>query len=510
MKKFFIILFTFFLASLSNAQVSTQLATITVGSPNNSAGLGVTFNGQLLSDGFLYFEGSPNGVKKSIWKTDGTKSGTKLVVEESNTFGYDWERIIFTQEGVLIFDNKVWKILRSTQNALSILPNMPSANIDFIAKSTDGNYYATFKVNNDLILYRFDENFSNIQQIGPFNPIGNSIVTTCGNYGAVSYNNNVFQIDIPLIYLKNTDKITPLLDFIKTFDPSATEAKDGIMHDDFLIINYATTNNNSVRKIINLANMEIKNFQFFRNIIEFKNYGEYFIMITKEDVIKIKKSDLSSQYLFSDVFAFTPTALIKNNLYLIQYVNNKESIVEINLDDNKVNSLPNSETGVNYYNSKFLVYKDEFYFLRENSHQLLIKYDFNNQTSQTIDTLSVRTGATVNHNLFVVKGNLVFSKRLGFLQHEPFVLGGGTTSTITIPESTLTVFPIPANNELYIHLPNEETSEDYKSRIYNLNGNGYDLSVNNGKIDISNLTAGLYFGEIFTSSKKYIFKFIKQ
>lgn len=510
MGKLFVILASFFFVSVLNAQVSTQLATITVGSPNNSAGLGISFDGQVLSDGFLYFEGSPNGLKKSIWKTDGTKIGTKLVVEEASTFGNDWERIIFTKDGILVFDKKVWKLLRSNQNSLVVLSNMPSAIIDYFMPITNGEYFATFRVGNDLVLYSITQNFSNVQQIGSFNPSGNSILTTSGTHGAVTYNNNVFGTNTPMIYLKSQNKITTLIDFVKTIDPSVVEAKEGLMHDEFLILNYATSTNSFVRKIVNLATMEIKDFQNFRNLLEFKNYGDYFIMITKEDVIKIKKDDLSNQNLFSDVFAFTPTALIKNKLYLIEYINNKESIVEINLDDNKINALPNSETGTNFYDSKFISYKDEFYFLKENSHQLLMKYDFNTQTAKTIDSLSLNTGATVIHNLFSVKGNLVFSKRLGFLQHEPFVLGAGTTSTKDLNVEFLAVFPVPAQNEINLDIPLEDYAGNYTCRIINMSSNdSQSCLVSNNRLEISHLSTGSYIGEVIVGSQNYFFKFVK-
>jgi hypothetical protein len=510
MKNYFALALMFIFAATINAQVSTQLATITVGSPNNSAGLGVSFQGEVLADGNLYFTGSSNGLRLAIWMTNGSKQFTSLVVQEASMFGGDWERIIYTKEGVLIFEKNVWKILRAGQNSLSVLTGMPNSYLNEILKTANGEYYMMFKSNSDLVLYTAAANFTDVRKIGSFNPTGSSISTTCGTHGAVTYNTNVFQNDTPLLYIKSLNKIMTLLEFIKTIDPAAQEAKDGYMHDEFLIVNYSTPNNSGLRKIINLSTMVTANFMFFRNLLEFKNYGTHFLMITQEDIIKVKRSDMSSHLLFSDVFAFTPTTIINNKLYIIEYKNNKESIAEIDLDLNKVVSLPNSDTGKNFYSSKFLSFKDEFYYIKENTHQLLMKYDFFTKTSKVIDSLSLDTGATVNHNLFEVNGRLVFSKRLGFLQHEPFVLGDGTTSVNETKVRFVDVWPVPAQNEITISLPSRTLKENENFTVTDMYGRVFSLTSGaDNNIDITNLPSGLYFGFLNTNFESFRIKFVK-
>jgi hypothetical protein len=139
-----------------------------------------------------------------------------------------------------------------------------------------------------------------------------------------------------------------------------------------------------------------------------------------------------------------------------------------------------------------------------------MKYDFNTQTAKTIDSLSLNTGATVIHNLFSVKGNLVFSKRLGFLQHEPFVLGAGTTSTKDLNVEFLAVFPVPAQNEINLDIPLEDYAGNYTCRIINMSSNAsQSCLVSNNRLEISHLSTGSYIGEVIVGSQNYFFKFVK-
>jgi hypothetical protein len=495
---------------LVNGQVSTQLATITVGSPVNSGGLGISFDGKVMPNGTLFFSGSPDGLRKAIWKSNGTVAGTSKVVEEPSQFGNDWDQVIYTDAGVLVYDNNTWKILKQDQTALSVIQGMPNLRLNNLTVNQDESYYMTFKSGNDIILYSAEKNLLNIKNIGSFNPIGNSIEMSSGNYGAVTFNDNVFASDSPYIYLKSRNASLLLLDFIKEYFPTATDVTSGFMFNEFLFVNFAEPGNSNSNKIINLKNNETGASPYIRTVLAFHDYNTHVIIVTDRDVYKVNKTNYSSTTIFDNVFAFTPILFLGNKLYIIGREGNDENIVEINLDANSYSILPNSKTGSSFYSSKFFQFKNEFYYISQSTHQLLNKYNFVNASTTIVDTLSLRTGATVEHSLFEVNNRLVFSKRLGFLQHEPFVLGSGTSSTINASLKKLIVYPTLAQNEIFVEAPEGESFLNRQCYISDNAGKLYNINITpENSFDISSLPKGNYQGILSSEKSNYVLRFIK-
>ncbi len=495
---------------LLNGQVSTQLATITEGSPVNSGGLGYSFDGKVMPNGTLLFTGSPNGSRKGIWKTNGTVAGTSKVVEETNQFGNDWDQVIYTDDGVLINDNNTWRILKQDQTALSVIQGMPNLRLNNLTKNQDGSYYMTFTSGNDIILYAAEKNLVNIKNIGSFNPTGNAVVMSSGNYGAVTFNDNVFTSDTPYIYLKSRNESLLLLDFIKEYFPTATDVTSGFMFNEFLFVNFAEPGNSGNYKIINLKNNETGASPYIRKVLAFHDYNTHVIVVTDRYVYKVNKTNFTSTEIFDNVFAFTPILFSGNKLYIIGNEGNDENIVEINLDTNLFSILPNSKTGSSFYFSKFFQFKNEFYYISQSTHQLLNKYNFVNASSTVVDTLSLRTGATVEHSLFEVNNRLVFSKRLGFLQHEPFVLGSGTSSTLNASLKKLIVYPTLAQNEIFVEAPEGESFLNSQCYISDNAGKMYNINITpENSFDISSLPKGNYQGILSSEKSNYVLRFIK-
>ena len=463
-----------------------------------------------MSNGILFFSGSPNGLRKAVWKSNGTIAGTSKVVEEPNQFGGDWHQVIYTDAGVLIYDKNTWKILKQDQTVLSVVQGMPNLWLNAISVNQDESYYMTFISGSDKILYYADRNLDNIKNLGSFDPKGSSVVLNSGNYGAVTYNYNVFENDTPYIYLKDRNASLLLLDFVKEYFPTASSVTSGFMFNEFLFVDFAVPGNLNNYKIINLQKNETGESPYIRKVLAFQDYNDHIIIVTDRYVYKVNKANFSSTTIFNNVFSFTPILFLGNKLYIIGFDGNDENIIEINLDENLYLILPNSKTGSSFYLSKFLQFKNEFYYISESTHQLLNKYDFVNSSTTIVDTLSLNTGATVEHNLFEVNNRLVFSKRLGFIQHEPFVLGSGTSSTLVAPLKKLLVYPTLAQDQIFIEVPEGESFLNSKCYISDNAGKIYYINITpENSFDISVLPKGNYQALLSSEKSNYVLKFIK-
>jgi hypothetical protein len=505
---FFIL--TFF--SISNAQESTRLVTITEGSSTNASGLGQTFLGKVMSDGNLYFRGSNNGLRESIWKTDGSIQGTTKIIEEGNMFGNNWDQLFLLEDGFLINENDDWNILSAETNDFVSLPNLPAERIHSLEQVDDNSFLFTTRRDNDLILFSSNLGFDQVTEIGPFHPQGNSVLVTSGPEGAFVFNTNSFLEDYPKIYLKSTNEIMEIGDYLSTFSLTFSDLSYGYILDNFLIISYGDGDNFAKRKIINMEDNSVADFAYIWEPLDFHHYGDKFIVITQKEVISIDKSDLSYSVIFDKVFSFSSSELFDNTLMVVGRGENfSENLVKINLDENTFEYLDAGVTGSSYYNCKMKYYNNEFYYFSDDEYQLLMKYDFANNTSIVVDTLSKNTGATVVHALEVVNDELVISKRIGPLQHELYVIGDGLPNSIPdVNFIDLEVYPTISNS--IITLTNRQLSAHGNSDITIIDITGQVIGVQkivNGAIDISSLPASRYFGLIRDESDFYRIEFIK-
>lgn len=494
---------------LSNAQeVSTQLATITEGDAFNSAGLGVTFTGEVMSDGNLYFQGSANGFRESIWRTDGTISGTSKILGEESDWGGEWTQKLFIDQGVIVNIDEVWNIWRPGSDMLEALDNLPADRFRSIDKVSDGSYYITVERDDNIILYTSSADFSEVNEVGVIHPGANFLLLTAGDAGAVIISTNTFTDDAPLVYLKATDSTEPLENYIGSLSLSIdiSTLTYAYIHDQYMFLSYRDEDGFFQNKVVDMINMTSNDFEYINEPLAYYEFEDQLIIVTKREVVSLNTTDMSSSELYGNVFGFTPVKKVEDKIYFIKREYTAESLVELNLSDGTSRDLPGAETGSSFYNSKIEYYQDELYYIGESDYQILYKYDFDAEIPVMVDTLSERNGATVVHALRAVNNELVISKRFNFVQHELFALGDGTISDLNeLDTEELVVRPTLASSSITI-----DNIGNTNALIFNVNGQLVSkLDIQKGQLDVSTLMSNKYYGIIEQDNKVYRFQFIK-
>jgi hypothetical protein len=500
-----------FISQLSTAQETTILATIGE-SEVNAAGVGQTFFGQKMSDGLLYFRGSSNGLRRSIWRTDGTVAGTNRVLQEETTFGGDWGQIIIYEDGFLINDDDVWKRLATGTTQLAPIPNMPQENIQKINQATNGNYYFTTERNDQLVLFSADSSFENVNEIGEAHPESFTVLVEGGNFGAIILNDNSFQDNFPKIYLEATSELIDLVVYLETLGLSIGEFTRATLYGDFLFVSYRDANNFFTDKVINMSTNQIEDFDFIREPQHILEYQDDLLIVSDNALIRFNTLDMTFQEVYDSVFPFSPSLIFQDKLY-VEVGNTTINILELDLSDNTTRILPDTNIGDFFFNSKFLEYENQFYYISGDQHQLLNRYDFTNNNSIVIDTLSTNTGATVEHALEDVEGNLVISRRPNPIPHELYVIGDGGVMS-SIQESSydnLDVYPTITKQDIFIPADTfNNLTSDYEMVIFNSAGQvvaNFDTLVN--VINVSHLPQDSYYGILKGIEKSYTFRFMK-
>ena len=506
------LLFAITFICFSNAQeVSTRLATITEGDAFNSAGLGVTFRGEVMSDGNLYFQGSSNGFRESIWKTDGTVSGTARVLREADEFGGDWSQKLFIDQGVIVNIDQNWNILRPGSDILEALDNLPGDRFQSIDKVSDGSYYITVERDDNIILFTCSADFSDVNEVGIVHPDVSFLLLTAGDAGAIILSTNTFTDDAPLVYLKETNSTQPLEDYIGSLSLSIdiSTLTYAYIHGRYMFLSFRDEDGFFQDKIVDMISMTSNDFEYISEPLEYYEFEDQLIIVTKREVVSLNTIDMSSKELYGNVFSFTPVEKIGDKIYFLTRENGMENLVEVNLSDESSKSLVGAETGNSFYNSKIESYKDELYYIGESDYQILYKYDFEAESPVMIDTLSLRTGATVVHALIEVNDELVISKRFDFVQHEMFVIGDGSPSSLrALDAKELLVSPTLASD--FISIEMESLIGNTEALIFNMNGQLVSkLDILNGQLDVSALMSSKYYGFVEQENKLYRFQFVK-
>jgi len=490
-------------------QVSTRLATITEGSPTNSGGLGVTFTGDIMDDGYLYFKGSSNGLRESIWRTDGTVDGTSRVLQEGNQFGGNWNQVLFHEQGVFIYEGGSWYILNKETLSTELVSTMPSEKIRNLQKVSDDLYYFNIKRNDQIVLFSSNSTFTEVNEIGEIHEDTFPLFLSAGTEGASIFSPNSFLEDTPTVYLKESNEILLLEDYLSTLSISVNSITYAYIRDQYMFISYKDENNFFIHQAIDMTENTVHDIDYINEPIEYFDFEDDLIIVTEREVVAFDKIEKSMRTLYDGVFGFTPIRLINDKLYFLTRDNSSfsEKIVEVDLTNDSNRELEGANTGNFFYNSKFEFYNNEFYYIGESDYQILYKYDFVSNSPVLVDTLSERTGATVVHALREVNNELVISKRVGFLQHEPYVLGDGIVNNLQgIETEEVKVRPTVSSNMIYVDVPNINS----KSLIYSADGTLIStLYVNNKELNISSLKAGSYFGILETEDKRYMYRFIK-
>ncbi|KAA3620847.1 MAG: T9SS C-terminal target domain-containing protein [Bacteroidetes bacterium] len=514
MKKLTFTLFLFVLVNLAYGQTWTRLAEITEGTPTSPGGLGQVFFGEVMSDGNLYFRGSGNGSRKAIWKTDGTVAGTNKVVEEANTFGYNWDQIFMTEVGVLINEDDVWKILQPGNTSFTTVSGLPAETIHRIARSTDDDYFVTTQRDGQYILFSANSTLTSFTEIGAFHSTANFMELYSGTEGAIIFSSDAFVGDSPKVYLTDSGEMQGIGDYLSSLSLTLNTFTYGYIYDKFMFVSFKDDNNFFQHKVIDMSSGQVEDFQFIREPVDYYEYDGEIIIITETEVVSFDPATMTHQELFDDVYPFTVSAINGDKVYCIgDNNNNEQNIVEVDLTNGTANFLPGALTGLFHYNCKMVWYQDEFYYLNRGDYTVLMKYNFNTNEPEEVHTLSETTGATIGHALEVVNDELVASIREGFIQHELYVAGdGGVSSTSNINVKQLEAYPTIANEFITLGTTEDlNIFNDVEVTIIDSFGKVARVStMQSDRMNVADLTAGVYVGIISLEGEVYQFRFVKE
>jgi hypothetical protein len=514
MKKLTFTLFLFVVAHLAYGQTWTQLAEITEGTPTSPGGLGQVFLGQKLSDGNLYFRGSSNGSRKAIWKTDGSVAGTNKVVEEASTFGSNWSQIFFTEVGVLINEDDVWKILQAGNPSFTNVAGLPDENIHQISRSTDDTYFITTQRNDQYILHSANSTLTSTTEIGAFHPQMNFLALNAGTEGVIIFSTNSFSDDEPMVYLRGTGEMQTIEAYFTSLSLSLGSFTHGYIYDKFMFLSYQDADNFFQHKVVDMSTGQVEDFLSISDPVDYFNVGGKIIMVTQREVVSFDPQNMAYELLFDEVYPFTVNTLYEDKLYCIgETEDNKQNLVEIDPVSGTTTFLDGALIGDFFYNCKVLWYQDEFYYLSRGEYTNLMKYDFDNNEPVFVDSLSLSTGATIAHALESVNDELVVSRREGFIQHELYVLGeGGVSSTSALHARQLNVYPTVARETITLDLPQGAgIFNGEQVAIYHYDGRLLSTAPINGhEINVASLPAGIYLGFVQVENETYRFQFVKQ
>lgn len=504
--KFTLVLSLIFFSSVMMGQGVTLLQTISEGDPNSLSGLGYSFSGKIIEEENLYFRGSKNGLTEAIWETDGTVAGTHKIIEEGN--GISWSSMWFLDEVVIVKESDGWSFLED--DSLTPITDLPNEDIRHLEQSTNNDLYIATRRDNNIILHASNNDNDDLQEIGEFHPSQNSLVMTVGTEGAMIFNDNPFVEDFPKVYLKASNEIVDINEYLSQWF-TVSSFNYAYLYDKYMFTNFNDGNNFAGNYIIDMELGTYAEFQFIREPISYTRHNGNLFMVTKSEVVKIDESDLSSVEIYDDVFPFSTSLVIEDKVYINGDDGDNVIVVEIDMNASSVRALPGTFTGDSFYDNKFEVYKDEFYYISKTTHSVLHKYDFDNDMPVVIDTLSTHTGASVNHALVAIGDHLVISKRPTPIGHELYVYNSEATGVTNLSYTNLEVLPTIAENQIQLRKEGVLFQENGEVQIIDMNGKqNVTLLMDNGQIDVSNFSKGMYVGVLSIADEVFKFTFLKQ
>ncbi len=496
-------LILFFWLTLSFAYGQGCANVFEIGQPPifNASGLGVTFTGIVADDGYLYFRGSVNGTRRSIWKSDGTAAGTTMVIQEANTFGNNWDNTHFVKEGVFIQDDEDWMFLAAGDNQITMLPSFEQRDLNSISNGLDGVYYFS---GDGTIEYDIMSNSTKVISTFESNELSQGeLALLFGSY----------------IYLKGTEEVLLVRNFLSTLNYETNVVNAASVYGKYLYVSFTDTSGpftDFKDVVFNLETNEESNISgIVQGDITHIENEDFVYFIGSTDVVKVDKNQFSASTVYEDKFPFSPMIIFNDQLMLAgenPNFNNEVQVVSIDVNTDQVNYLTNAPLGVFFYNSRFLEFENNFYYIAEEGNSNVLNvYNFQAEEPVRVDVLSVVTGATVRHGLEKVQGQLVSSRRYNNLQHELAFCDGGIVS-VDNPTAAplLSVFPSPAFD--YLEFSESDLNLSGKEvRIYDMLGSTSDQRTidSNGLLNVSDLIPGLYFGTLMVDGENRSFKFFK-
>ena len=497
------------------AQDCSELFIITEGQAVNAGGVGTTFNGKVADDDNLYFIGSTNGLRKSLWKTDGTAIGTSKVIEDESSFGSNWDNYHLIEEGFLIQDNDNWSLITTGNNEIISLIEFEEVDFEWISESSDGTYYLAGETDSGILAIEFDPNTLITNQLGHVHPNTSKMNIYAGDHGVLFYAKNSSLDSETAVLIKATGELLKIGEYLATLGYAVDDYNGGYIHGKYMYASFRNDQNQFDHIIVDMASGEATPVDgTIQGTIQSIEHDNNIYFKGSNKVIKLDTENFVTTSVFNDIFPFSPMTIFNNQLILVgeNSSNNTFQIASIDMSTDEINYLPQADIGAGFLNSKFLEYNNDFYYIAtDNQENFLYKYDFVNEEPILINVLSEVTGATVVHALEKVQDRLVSSIRFDLLQHE-LAFCSGTIDGIIEPKFTeLSVFPSPSSDYLIIDgLDKTGTQNDIK--IFNAVGEMMIIRTTDthGKMNVSDLVAGLYYGSFTMDEESFVFRFVKE
>ncbi len=476
-----------------------------MGPVNTQIGLSQAFIGRKMEDGNVYFLGSHDGLTLHLWRTDGTTEGTIKIISES---GIDeWKNILLTNAGAFIKIGNNLAFYKAGQLPVKNLGVFEDEHFVQVEEMDDQRFVFLTSQDTNANLVLTDRTATGTSLLGTVGNYSGFLKLYAGPYGAVVYNTNAFSTFVPKIWDAQSGQIMTVKDYLAPYKV-VTKVNKVSMHDHYLFLEVAESG--TKQYIFDLRTHTFYPGNNFFGIVEaFYPYGDDLLIISEREIARMDTTSFQIKEYTDEVFPLGTHFLTGDELYFHGYsTNDTVYIFQMDLATNKITRLPHGQIGKNYYNSRFEIHADELYYLRDfGPTTFLTRYDFADSVAVDIDSITVRNSSLVITNgLVEVKGNILVSKFTPEMWHELYYLDV-MNGVETEKHLTLSVYPNPCQDLLYIDLPGQMG----RVSISNVAGQVVLQEwVEDGFIKTASLPAGLYFGWMINADVRQGFSFVKR
>ena len=472
---------------------------------NTQTGLSQIFNGDLLNDGNVYFLGSHDGIKRDLWRTDGTSNGTFKIIGEGNPGS--WKTVRFVEDGVFLQMGDVLAFYKAGMFPVRNLGAFEDLSFVQPEKMDTSRYIFLAERNDTACLIHTDLTADGSFMLGDIGLYNGFMQMYAGPYGAVVYNTNAFVDYEPMMYDAMADTILQVREFLAPYK-SVTSVNKVAMYQHYLFLE--VSEGGTQRYVFDLRSHTFYPGQYFFGVIErFYKHGDDLIIVSEREITRMDTTTYAFKEFTEEVFPLGTHLVDGDRIYYHGYsTNDTVYVFALDLVEEKITRLPHGQIGKNFYNSQFAIHDEELYYLRDfGPTTFLTRYDFNDSLALDIDSITVRNGGLVIYNALIeVKGELLVSKFNPEEWHELYYLEE-TTKTEEPIMTEVRVFPNPCGDWLTIDVP-----ELFEGDVWITDAKGQIMTRLNyvdGRLDTAALPDGVYYGYLETNNEVYRFSFVK-
>jgi hypothetical protein len=508
----FKLLYTSTLITLFSFQIFGQFTLLKNIDGGNADGLTSSFDFRK-DNNAIFFTGTVDGFDRSLWKTDGTSSGTTQAVSSSKINAAD--EIYFTSNGIFISDfNSGRKLLISkgtdaSTNPISFFDGINIGEPYTMGKST------IFIGSSTKEIYITNGTNAGSGIIRTLNKTNYNLEITTNDSLAIIFDSYSFGPDFePFIYSDKTKTTVDLKDYLKSY-LNATKIKYGYIFKDIIMFQ-AIVDGGQSNYVFNVNTKKIGPFEYTDKLLGSHVLANgNFLIHSRSSVFSINPSTLAFDEISSDADFFSPSYFKDGKLYFITSNFNDRiySVTDGTVAGTK--DLKNTTIGDSYYESKCIVINNNFYYLKDTisttSKIDLMKYNLTSNTISKVGIVSETTGGSViSHDMVEVNEMLLISRYTQALGHELYSYNASPTATFEPNSDGISVYPSIVNGLLTI-----ESEVSTKSvKIFNTQGKlvlekNIDF-LNEFSLNVNELSSDIYIIYLsFSNGKSGTSKFFK-